>query len=285
MPGRAKSISLLRRLGSIGVVKALLVFSIVGLLFLGCSGGGSGSGSNSPADGLADKLPDGLPDDTGGVEGNYHPAGWVNNPQHGADFNSNPQNCKACHGDDLNGGESGVSCLLCHHGVGGPYPGHTGKAPHNSPGDCDGCHGADFNGAAFDGLAVPSCFECHADRVSMKAGVPDHGACAKSGCHPDLQSHPSHTGGNNRGPSPLDCEECHTENPFIYDTYADGLTLALTGVCDSCHSPMGAFDGVDDGTIGAKSNWSSGVYTASGTLRTGRGKWCAGCHDPVPLFK
>jgi hypothetical protein len=183
-----------------------------------------------------------------------------------------------------------VSCLRCHHGVGGPYPGHTGKAPHNDPADCDGCHGADFNGAAFDGLAVPSCFECHVDRVSMKAGFPDDGACGKSGCHPDLQSHPSHTEsypdhkrGNNRGPSPpLECEVCHTQNPFIYDVYADGNDLMRTVVCNQCHSPGGAFDGVDGPILGAKGNWDVGVYVSDLQLRPGKENWCLGCHDDDP---
>ena len=47
---------------------------------------------------------------------------------------------------------------------------------------------------------------------------------------------------------------------------------------------MGAFDGVNDATIGAKANWSRGAYTAGGNLISGREQWCAGCHDDVPAY-
>ena len=62
--------------------------------------------------------------------------------------------------------------------------------------------------------------------------------------------------------------------------FLDGNDLANTNVCDSCHSPLGAFDGANDPNIGAKGNWVSGVYdTVSGGLLQGKEKWCVGCHD------
>ena len=50
------------------------------------------------------------------------------------------------------------------------------------------------------------------------------------------------------------CDVCHgTETPPLF---SDGQNLTSTTVCDTCHSPLGAYDGVDDTTIGAKNNWS-----------------------------
>ncbi len=52
--------------------------------------------------------------------------------------------------------------------------------------------------------------------------------------------------------------------------------------CTPCHSPDGAFDGMNDPVIGARYNWgrrSSLIYDSNGKLRPGKEKWCAGCHD------
>lgn len=91
-----------------------------------------------------------------------------------------------------------------------------------------------------------------------------------------------------RGPF-LTCNTCHDTNNYPFfksgtDGDGDGkYNLSETDVCDNCHSPNGSFDGVNDAVIGAKSNWGSGVY-ASPTLKTGKEKWCAGCHDDVPAY-
>ncbi len=63
-------------------------------------------------------------------------------------------------------------------------------------------------------------------------------------------------------------------------------------MCDNCHSPSGAFDGVNDPDVGAKygnggelkENWRNGVYAADGELAPGRERWCATCHDDVPAY-
>jgi predicted CxxxxCH...CXXCH cytochrome family protein len=44
-----------------------------------------------------------------------HPAGWADKTQHGYQANlTGLTGCKACHGTDLAGGTSGVSCTACH---------------------------------------------------------------------------------------------------------------------------------------------------------------------------
>ena len=119
-------------------------------------------------------------------------------------------------------------------------------------------------------------------------------------------SHVVHlSGGATYGPQIETCGDCHpvstecidVDDPYPCCTglgegcswsgmYTDLADFANTTTCDTCHSPGGAFDGVDDPNIGAKPNWSTGasslVFDGSGNLQSGKEKWCVGCHDDVP---
>ncbi|MFC1827864.1 LamG domain-containing protein, partial [Thermodesulfobacteriota bacterium] len=76
--------------------------------------------------------------------------------------------------------------------------------------------------------------------------------------------------------------------------YTDFADFNNTTQCDTCHSPDGAYDGVDStsGSVGAKDNWSTApfpfdnnsslVYDSSGEFQAGKEKWCVGCHDENP---
>jgi len=91
------------------------------------------------------------------------------------------------------------------------------------------------------------------------------------------QSHTTHftaTKGPLLGSAP-DCTICHF--PSNYALFGPtGETLIATDVCDACHSPDGAIDGVLD----AKAKWVSAVYEENGSdLQPGNEDWCAGCHD------
>ena len=91
-----------------------------------------------------------------------------------------------------------------------------------------------------------------------------------------------------RGPG-IYCDRCHDiDNMPTFktgtDADADGLfNLAETDVCDKCHSPLGTYNGVDSvgESVGARDAWlNDGVYSAdNNTLKPGKEKWCAGCHD------
>ncbi len=82
---------------------------------------------------------------------------------------------------------------------------------------------------------------------------------------------------------------CHSTSDF--SLFKDGQPKATTTVCNPCHSKGGAFDGVNDPAIGAKTNWGEdvdgdGVYRRSlpsdpwpNVLKAGKENWCAGCHD------
>jgi len=43
-----------------------------------------------------------------------HSSSWGNSSRHGSDANSDISVCQDCHGSDLTGGTSGVSCNECH---------------------------------------------------------------------------------------------------------------------------------------------------------------------------
>ena len=108
------------------------------------------------------------------------------------------------------------------------------------------------------------------------------------------QSHSTHFD-SVRGPGlPLNgsgCYVCHAagdEQCQSIPLFADDGFLETTHVCDSCHSPNGAFDGVGDldpgnpysVAFGAKYNWDAGVYEPDGaTLKAGKELWCVTCHD------
>ncbi len=76
--------------------------------------------------------------------------------------------------------------------------------------------------------------------------------------------------------------QCGPDGPLFADD-PDPQPLSTTTVCNGCHSPNGAYNGVDSigDSVGAKDNWQNGVYDGS-VLTSGKERWCAGCHDDQP---
>jgi predicted outer membrane repeat protein len=164
------------------------------------------------------------------------------------------------------GSIAGTSCIQCHNHV---YGFAHGTAEGTA---CIECHGHDAGTNYDPDMSVPY----------------TPGSTASQG-RGSYQSHSTHTETDSddlRGPG-LYCDSCHDINNFPYfksgtDSNGDGkFSLSETDVCDTCHSPGGTYDGVNDSVIGAKNNWQNGVYSGS-SLVSGKEKWCAGCHDEVP---
>ncbi|NOZ62992.1 MAG: hypothetical protein GXO74_15155 [Calditrichaeota bacterium] len=100
-----------------------------------------------------------------------HPEGW--NTADAENFHgtkvleSGYTSCKACHGADLNGGKTGLSCFQCHQTY--PHPAswilvdneknHAAYIANNSNAIsfCRSCHGSDLTGGKSD----VSCYDCH----------------------------------------------------------------------------------------------------------------------------
>ncbi|MDY6836624.1 MAG: hypothetical protein SWH78_01500 [Thermodesulfobacteriota bacterium] len=84
-----------------------------------------------------------------------------------------------------------------------------------------------------------------------------------------------------RGPGSMGCGHCHDGSPAYNNVY--------TSSCDTCHSPGGPYNGVNDPAVGALNNWEnrsspseatqSLIYKTDGKLKLGKRKWCAACHD------
>lgn len=190
----------------------------------------------------------------------------------------------------------------------------TDGSKDGSTNSCGNCHNydgsktaplADVTAAISSGGPV-TCASCHTDKVP---NVTHHGeSCIR--CHghesgsyydPDMQlpysagenasqgrgttqSHSTHTETDSndlRGPA-IYCGSCHDLDNmplFINQDATGGHSLASTDICDVCHSPGGSFDGVNDGAIGAKSNWQEGIYDEDASLKSGKEKWCSTCHD------
>jgi len=122
-----------------------------------------------------------------------------------------------------------------------------------------------------------ACGNCHDTNLSDTTA----GTTKSTGSH---TTHLNSAAG--RGPDALACSNCHTAetttshvNGFV--NFTGTTTLATTTACDTCHSPLGDYDGVDNAVTGAKANWAAGVYDTSNppVLTSGKEKWCVGCHD------
>jgi hypothetical protein len=128
--------------------------------------------------------------------------------------------------------------------------------------------------------AGTNCIECHSHVNGFKHGVGVGTGCGDSlSCHGLQKSHPTHVGGMGRQLS-LACSDCHNTSSF--PQFKDGQNLANTTACNPCHSPGGSYDGVNDAAVGAKNNFTNGVYETNGSLKAGKEKWCASCHDESP---
>ncbi|MDH4139445.1 MAG: right-handed parallel beta-helix repeat-containing protein [Coriobacteriia bacterium] len=133
------------------------------------------------------------------------------------------------------------------------------------------------------------CSDCHGPTGHSPQSHAGGVECGGAACHGSSGSHGIHLSASDaRGPGQLDCsDDCHMSGDFPYfksgtDADTSGhIELDETTVCDECHSPGGDYDGVDSvyGSVGAKDNWASRVYASATTLKAGKEKWCAGCHD------
>ncbi len=212
--------------------KALSLLPVIVILLNGCTS----------------SLEDGLPGSDDQTV-TYHSSGWKDNPQHGNDYYTDPQNCSACHGEDLDGGTSGVSCRACHHSG---WTGTHGEEYAANPDNCKACHGDDLNG----GDANSDCSSCHHEDAVGKwqhgdyHTLPDTDNCAD--CHgADL------TGANSlvscfschSDISAFNCSNCHTSAAISYADSAHGNTsygvdrsgTGTEGDCTHCHDlPAGS---------------------------------------------
>ncbi|MDY6836836.1 MAG: hypothetical protein SWH78_02580 [Thermodesulfobacteriota bacterium] len=146
---------------------------------------------------------------------------------------------------------------------------HINGVPPNP--DCQGTHPY-INSMGMDGWYTRGY-----ERVPHKPGTEFDLDCFF--CHTAGPSHATHIQTNPKGPAPLACEDCHLINE---ETVFQMDRMVQLDVCNPCHSPDGAFDGLDDTEFGAINNWDNGVYdyeSGGNSFRPGKEQWCVSCHD------
>ena len=271
-------------------MKTLSITAALALgLSIGCSEKGlisTGTGLDSAAalreTGGADSAPpdtgwgstDGGTTGGGGTDERYHPSGYSSPDQHGTETKLNVQDCRDCHGDDLEGGDVEVSCDTC----------HTPEDPPAWRTDCTFCHGGVLDSTGAPPLDIDG--ESDPERISYRA-------------------HASHVGENNH--APFACSECHSmpadvlSSGHLFDStpaqaevdFSEGLSAAAfydgAGGCSSlyCHGDGQGDNGSseDDGIPRTCSSChpdaSSGGWSAmSGehNRHMGEGLSCSECH-------
>jgi len=192
-----------------------------------------------------------------------HPEGWMDPASanfHGIPAQRDTDDCRQCHGQDLHGGSSGVSCYQCHATF--PHPAdwmdttssgfHGVFSRQDSNKTCVTCHGADYRG----GISGVSCRGCHApyphadnppDTSWVGPLVADtvfHGWFAMSdtagpgvGCTP---CHGADFHGTSRAPA---CYDCHSvlhigvsnEDTSTHRAFVASKNWKITKVCAVCH--------------------------------------------------
>jgi predicted CxxxxCH...CXXCH cytochrome family protein len=179
-----------------------------------------------------------------------HPDGWDDPTQHGYAANEALASCKSCHGDDLLGGNAGVSCDSCH---------TTGWRS-----DCTFCHG---------------------DKTSGRSSPPDdtHGRTATTLV--SVGAHASHF-----GPTiahSINCSECHTPPADISaPTHINGQREVVFGEL----AKTGAAGPTWSESSGRCSNaYCHGKFTGGNlsnqplwTTVNGSQKSCTSCHGDPP---
>lgn len=139
--------------------------------------------------------------------GKHTPVDWASN--HGTTFIQYRSQCQNCHGLNLLGGTSGVSCDKCHQA---PHPKFFALSSHarlqplqNTTNNCTPCHGDAFQG----GKTAPACSKCHVQLITPVRGecVSCHGKNGPDGTtEPNVAgAHPAHLAHN------LACDVCHKD--------------------------------------------------------------------------
>lgn len=199
----------------------------------------------------------------------YHPTNWSLATQHGSSFNaSGASACTTCHGADLTGGSSGVSCDGCH---GGGW--ET---------SCTFCHGGTSNVTG----APPAGVDGETSRLVLQVGAhtehvtisDTHVAWTCSRCHvvPTSALSPGHVDGDGRA-------------EVTFDSFNPSATYSTsTGVCSNmyCHgngtSSSGSSDWDTNPTLGCASCHGSPPLTGKHDLHVNvEGFGCSACHSAV----
>jgi predicted CxxxxCH...CXXCH cytochrome family protein len=216
--------------------------------------GGCHTGYTSTAVNLANHL-NGVLDVT-----STHPAGWATGDQHGYQANlTGLAGCKSCHGTDLAGGTSGVSCTACH------------------------------TTAGFANWAT-NCTFCHGNRTSGRQSPPLDIQGRSVTTNTSVGKHDRHVAAT--WMTPIACGECHPARTasVVTDTaHVDGNGIAE--VVFGTRSTTGGASPTYTRTSGTSAtcasnychgNFPGGATTAAPNWASGAAMTCTSCHGNAP---
>ena len=245
----------------------------------------------------------------------YHPAGYKAAKVHGLAAKQQKEDCRTCHGADLLGGSSSVSCDSCHkkgwrtncvycHGgydnlTGAPpddldnalspaalnFPPHTVHVVpgNNAPFDCKHCHlkptKALDKGHFLD--TTPGKAEVDLTKGLSASGKYSSGTCSSLYCHGNGRGH---NGTLKSTAAKRTCGSCHPYTSSGSTAWASmsgdhGKHLGKKMVCSDCHSSVDK-----NGKITTLSLHINGKVETP-KLYNASGKNCTGlCHSMLHFF-
>jgi hypothetical protein len=152
--------------------------------------------------------------------------------KHGLAYDANPGKCQQCHGKELDGGPSKVSCTQCH--IGGVGSNSSKLILVHSKKFKNEDHGKMYL------INSTSCVQCH--KIDSDKGI-EQSSCKK--CHdfphPTFWSKPDAHGTNylkeakNEAPKMVSCINCHGHSEFS-EVAVISNTMPIG--CDKCHINM-----------------------------------------------
>ena len=224
---------------------------------------------------------------------------------HKDSYESNPDECRRCHGEDLNTDAPQVdwiSCNVCHHGEEGSgnwTDNHGGlvddvsdcNACHevgDSGDSCNACHHGQWNGfqgtahSSLDAVEYSKCTECHEDGGSGDlCNDCHHGQWGgfQGTAHSSLDEgeYPKCSQCHEDGGSGDSCNSCHhSQWDGFQDTAHSSLNAVEYSKCTQCHEDGGSSDSCNSCH---HSQWGGFQGTAHSSVAEGEYPTCAQCHE------
>ncbi|MBN8538590.1 MAG: hypothetical protein J0M15_16195 [Deltaproteobacteria bacterium] len=163
---------------------------------------------------------------------------------HGKVYQDNVKSCQNCHGSDLKGGSSKISCTSCHNSFPHSQDFKTtqlhGSAYLKDKSSCTQCHGSDHKG----GSVQISCQNCHSYPHDNKWALPQNHGVKFAEINGTLLTNTNPLERENKA-----CMKCHENKPMEESSFKNRHPEHFVS-CSSCHAdmPHGRSFLSDDGT-------------------------------------